>query len=553
MQYILECLLQSTALAWPMASSRYNWGFLAEPEPALNNRRVTCPRGKGLGGSSSINGMVYVRGHPNDFDRWADELGATDWSFRHVLPYFRKAEHWQGGDDYPYRGTDGPLHVKFGDNAANTPLFDCFMKAGDEAGYGTTPDYNGQRQEGFSRMPMTVFHSGPMKGLRCSTASAYLHPALQKYGDRLTVKTSAMTKKILLEHQEKSHSQNSNTRESTPIAVGVEYNDNSGQVHQIRANKEVIIAAGSIQTPQLLQVSGIGDPNHLDSIGVPVTVANPNVGQNLQDHLELYFQQEVLPPISIAPVIGSYWKQLLLGLEWIFNRTGLGATNHFESAAFVRSSSTKTYPDVQFHFLPVGLSYDGQSLAQSKSGHSMQIHVGTCRSSSRGHVKAKSSSMEEPPEIKFNYMSKEEDWIDMRNAIGIAREVMRQPAMKGIAGEEILPGKDANLDDYIRDHVESAYHPCGTCKMGSDPTADGAVVDPSGKVFGVKSLRIVDTSIFPSITNGNLNAPAIMVAERISDLILNKCLPPVQFNENNRPWTPPTLKTNKEKSRAVEA
>lgn len=531
-----------TALAWPMSSPRYNWGFLAEPEPALDNRRVTCPRGKGLGGSSSVNGMVYVRGHPEDFQKW-EEMGATNWGYRHVLPYFKKAENWQGGSN-TYRATDGPLHVKFGDNAANTPLFDLFIKAGGEAGYGTTDDYNAQRQEGFGSMPMTVFHSGPMKGLRCSTASAYLHPAIKAAADKLVVKTQVMTRKVLL-------GPDADNPQGQPRAVGVEYIDSNGKTHELKANKEVILSAGSIQTPQLLQVSGIGDASHLESIGVRPLVKNSNVGQNLQDHLELYFQQEVLTPISIAPIMSSYFKKLQLGLQWILTRTGLGATNHFESAAFLRSSSSKSYPDVQFHFLPVGVSYDGVSLADSKSGHSMQVHIGTCRSASRGHVKARTNSMADPPEIRFNYMSQEQDWEDMRNAIEVARQVMRQPSLEGIAGDEILPGKDAELNEYIREHAESAYHPCGSCKMGSDPNKDGAVVDSKGRVFGVSGLRVVDASIFPSITNGNLNAPVIMAAERIADLILGRCLPPIDFSDDSKPWEPPSLDFDREKPPAV--
>lgn len=527
-----------TALAFPMASPRYNWGFLAEPEPILDGRRVTCPRGKGLGGSSSINGMVYVRGHPQDFEAW-EKLGAKGWGYKHVLPYFRKAENWQLGDNPPYRGSEGPLHVKFGDYAANTPLFDAFIRAGIQAGYGTTEDYNGQRQEGFSRMPMTVFHSGPMKGLRCSTASAYLRPALKKHGDSLKVETQAMVRRILFDDNEQEA--------SSSRAIGLEYTDASGKVQRIIANKEVILSAGSIQTPQLLQVSGIGDPSHLESIQVPTRVANPNVGQNLQDHLELYFQQEVLPPISIAPVMSSYVKKLQLGIQWILTRTGLGATNHFESAAFVRSSNHFDYPNVQFHFLPVGVSYDGVSLADSRTGHSMQIHVGTCRSPSRGHVLARSRSMQDAPTIRFNYMSHQQDWEDMRDAIGVARQVMRQPALEGIVGDEILPGKDADLDEYIKEHVESAYHPCGTCKMGSSMEEDGAVVDPQGRVLGVQGLRVADASVFPQITNGNLNAPVIMVGERMADVILGKSLlAPVEFDESNRPWESPTLEDDRE-------
>jgi choline dehydrogenase len=389
--------------------------------------------------------MVYVRGHPSDFDNW-EQLGAEGWNYQNVLPYFCRAENWQGGNkNSPYRGVDGPLHVKFGDNAANTSLFGAFIKAGDEAGYGITDDYNASRQEGFGQMAMTVFHSGPNKGMRCSVASSYLHPTLKTHGDNLAVQTNAYTQRLLFD---------SSRSDVAPKAIGVEYLDaTTGESNQIMASKEVIVCAGSIQTPQLLQVSGIGDQIHLESIDVETVCHNPSVGQNLQDHLELYFQQEVKPPVSMAPVLSNPMRQLSIGLEWILTRTGLGATNHSESCAFVRSSSKKTYPDVQFHFLPVGVSYDGVTLADSKTGHSMQIHIGTCRSKSRGHVRALTNDMKSAPSIKFNYMSHEEDWEDMRNAIEVARQVMRQPSMQ-IAGDEIMPGKDADLDgEYLKQCV----------------------------------------------------------------------------------------------------
>ena len=383
-------------------------------------------------------------------------------------------------------------------------------------------------------MAMTVFHDGPNRGMRCSASSAYLHPAMEEHGDKLMVKTGVLSKRILFDNTNKS---------VDPVAVGVEFADDTGAIHRVMAENEVVVCAGSIQTPQLLQVSGIGESKHLHSIGVEQIYENEYVGRNLQDHLELYFQQEVKKPISIAPIITSRLEQLKLGLQWIFTREGMGATNHFEAAAFVRSSPEKSYPDVQFHFLPVGLSYDGVTLANSKSGHSMQIHIGTCRSKSRGYIKARSQHMQDAPTIKFNYMSHEEDWVDMRNAIEVARRVMLQPSMADIAGDEILPGADANIDDYIRDHVESAYHPCGTCKMGSSrPEEDGAVVDTKGRVFGVRGLRIADASIFPAITNGNLNAPVIMVAEKISDCILGQSLPPAKFANDCEPWSQSTTK-----------
>ncbi|CAB9523575.1 Oxygen-dependent choline dehydrogenase [Seminavis robusta] len=539
-----------TALAWPMSSPRYNWGFGVEPAPALGGRVISCPRGKGLGGSSSINGLVYVRGHPENFNEW-QHMGADGWDYASVLPYFKKAETWAHHTNHHdddnnrlYRGDTGPLHVKNGDNAAKTPLYDLFIKAGSEAGYGMTPDYNAQRQEGFGPMAMTVFHSGSLRGCRSSTASAYLHPAVKHHSPQLKVQTNAMIQKVIFDNQEGAK----------PRATGLEYLDGKTRTMQtIHANQEVILCLGSIQSPQLLQVSGIGDTSHLHQIGVTSIVHhNPHVGQNLQDHLELYFQQEVIPPISIAPVLSSYWEQLKLGIEWILTRKGLGATNQFEAAAFVRSAPTKPFPDVQFHFLPVGISYDGVTLAPSKTGHSLQIHIGASASKSRGYVKAKTADMNEQPKIQFNYMSHDEDWIDMRNAIEVARQVMRQPVLKDIVGDEIMPGKNANLDDYITEHVESAYHPCGTCRMGASQDENQAVVDPCGRVHGVDALRVVDASIFPTITNGNLNAPVIMVAERMADLILGKePLPPVELSAGNEPWVPPENGTDRENSPMV--
>lgn len=359
-----------TALAMPMHRDKFNWKFVVNPEEALGGRVIHCPRGKGLGGSSSINGLVYVRGNKGDFDAW-EEMGATGWNYASVLPYFRKAENWHGQDPSTtkYRGTDGPLHVKFGENSHKTPLFDAFIEAGSQAGYGLTKDYNAARQEGFGPKAMTVFHSGPMKGLRCSTSSAYLHPAIKEYPNKIDVETGAMIQRVLWDDPKK---------DSKPRAVGVEYRDKSGLIQSLPAAKEVILCAGAIGSPQILQVSGVGDPDHLKRIGVidsveQIIVANPNVGKNLTDHLELYFQQEVVLPVSIAPIVKSWIRKLAVGIEWVLFRRGLGATNHFESAAFVRSSQTHSYPDIQFHFLPVAVSYDGQTIAESNSGHSMQV------------------------------------------------------------------------------------------------------------------------------------------------------------------------------------
>ena len=381
-----------TALAMPMHFEKYNWKYIAEPEPNLNGRIIHCPRGKGLGGSSSINGMVYVRGHKLDFDYWESKYGANGWNYENVLPYFKRAENWGGynSDDdtveTDYRGKHGPLHVKFGNNACNTPLFDAFVNAGIDAGYGYTSDYNASKQEGFGSKAMTVYHSGSNQGKRCSTASSYLHPTLARYPNLLNVETNAYIQRIIWDFELSVGNNDQNKtieKTSPPRAVGIEYKDISGVLQRVPVNKEVIICAGAIESPHILQVSGIGDPNHLqrvfnnsgDSAERNVVVANRNVGLNLQDHLELYFQQEVSKPVSMTPIVQSYLRKLLVGIEWIFwNRnTGLGSTNHFESAAFVRSSSKQPYPDVQFHFLPVAVSYDGQSITPSNSGHSMQV------------------------------------------------------------------------------------------------------------------------------------------------------------------------------------
>jgi choline dehydrogenase len=467
--------------------------------------------------------MVYVRGHALDFDRW-HELGALGWDYQHVLPYFKKAENWahgQGAADFTYRGQSGPLHVKNGDNPFGTPLFDAFIRAGEEAGYGVTKDYNAKRQEGFGPMAMTVHHSGPLRGTRCSASSAYLRPAKDR--KNLTVKTKAHVRKILFE-----------TGKEVPRATGVEISQNgSGKVQRITARKEVILCAGAIHSPQLLQVSGVGDFNMLP-MGAPRVLHAPGVGTNLQDHLELYFQQECLTQDSIAPSAGSALKKFLIGLEWMLTRSGPGSSNHFEAAAFVRSAAGIQEPNVQFHFLPMAVAYGSlEPTSETSTGHSFQIHVGTSLSKSRGYIRARTNDMQDAPMIKFNYMSHPSDWADMRAAIRIAREVISMPSMKPFAGREIMPGpecvSDESLDEYIRDNVESAYHPCGTCAMGT-------VLDAEGRVTGAEGLRVADASAFPHITNGNLNAPVIMLAERIADMIKGNVLPPHELAPEDAPW-----------------
>jgi choline dehydrogenase len=495
------------ALSYPMNMPLYDWGFETEPEPHLGGRRLATPRGKVIGGSSSINGMVYVRGHARDFDHW-QESGATGWSYADVLPYFQRMENAHGSAGEA-RGSSGPLHVQRGPR--QNPLFHAFVAAGQQAGFEVTDDYNGLKQEGFGAMEQTIH-----KGRRWSAANAYLKPALRR--QNLSVLRGLATRIVI---------------EDT-IATGVEVR--IGERTQIvHARREVIIAASSINSPKLLMHSGIGPASHLREFGIPVIADRPGVGSNLQDHLELYIQMECLQPITLYSKLGLFSKARI-GLEWLLFKTGDGATNHFESAAFVRSRAGIEYPDIQYHFLPVAIRYDGKAAARS---HGFQAHVGPMRSKSRGQVRLKSADPLARPSILFNYLSDPDDWSDFRHAIRLTREIFGQKAFDAYRGREIAPGNavqsDEELDAYVRAHAESAYHPCGTCKMGraSDPMA---VVDPSLRVIGVDRLRVADSSIFPRITNGNLNAPSIMVGEKASDHILGRpMLPP----SNLEPWINP--------------
>ena len=496
------------ALSYPMNMPLYDWGYESDPEPYLGGRRLACPRGKVVGGSSSINGMVYVRGHARDFDHWA-ESGATGWSYADVLPYFQRMETSHGGED-GVRGKDGPLHVTRGRRA--NPLYHAFVEAGAQAGFEVTNDYNGLKQEGFGAMEQTVW-----KGRRWSAANAYLKPALRANKNLTLIR--ALANRIVIEN-------------GRAIAVEISRGD---RTEQIRANREIVIAASSINSPKLLMLSGIGPAEHLRECGIDVVADRPGVGENLQDHLELYIQNECLQPITLYSKLNLLSKAMI-GAEWLFFKTGDGATNHFESAAFVRSAPGVEYPDIQYHFLPVAIRYDGKAAAKA---HGFQAHVGPMRSRSRGRVRLNAARPTAHPSILFNYMSHEEDWSDFRHCIRLTREIFGQPAFDPYRGREIAPGdpvqSDEELDDFIRAHVESAYHPCGTCKMGSskDPMA---VVDPELRVIGVDNLRVADSSIFPRITNGNLNAPSIMVGEKASDLLLGRHpLAP----SNLEPWINP--------------
>ncbi len=499
------------ALSYPMNMALYDWGFRTEPEPHLGGRRMICPRGKVIGGSSSINGMVYVRGHARDFDHWRDS-GATGWGYADVLPYFLRMENWHGGTS-EVRGKDGPVHVTRGPR--DNPLFQAFVEAGRQAGYEVTDDYNGLKQEGFGAMEQTVWN-----GRRWSTADAYLKPALRS-GKCQIIRGLAVKVDI-----------------SAGRATGVEIS-RSGRTETVRARRDIILAASSINTPKLLMLSGIGPADHLAEYGIDVVANRPGVGANLQDHLELYIQMASKQPITLY----RYWNLIgkaYVGARWLFTRTGPGASNNIESTGFIRSRAGVDYPDLQYHFLPIALRYDGSTLAD---GHGFQAHVGPMRSKSRGRVSLTSADPKAPPRILFNYMSHPDDWSDFRTGIRLTREIFRQPAFDPYVAHEILPGDDVQSDDaldaVIREHAESAYHPCGTARMGAldDPMA---VVDAEGRVIGVDGLRVADSSIFPRITNGNLNAPSIMVGEKIADHVLGR--DPIS-PMNAEPWIHPDWKT----------
>ena len=504
------------ALSYPMNMERYDWGYWSEPEPYLAGRKLACPRGKVIGGSSSINGMVYVRGHAKDFDTWA-EMGASGWSYSDILPYYRRLENVDYTDSEEVenlRGINGPLNITKGKRM--NPLTLAFEKAGAQAGYQSTPDYNGKQQEGFGPMDQTI-----KNGLRWSSAKAYLKPAIQS-GKCQVIR--GLASKIIIENSQ---------------ATGVEYTQGNKK-SVLSASKEVIISASAINSPKLLLLSGIGPAAELKSKGITVVANRPGVGKNLQDHLELYIQMASKKPVSLY----KYWNPIgkaWVGLRWFISKSGPGASNQFESAAFIRSKAGVEYPDIQYHFLPLAVRYDGKLPVK---GHGFQAHVGPMRSQSRGYVTLRSSDPKEPPKIQFNYMSHETDWADFRNCIRLTREIFSQPAFEPFADSEISPGKevqsDEQLNDFIRDNVESAYHPCGTCKMGdkSDPMS---VVDPETRVIGIDKLRVADSSIFPQITNGNLNAPSIMVGEKASDHILGKDLLP---RSNEMPWTHPDWHTS---------
>ncbi|MFW1026519.1 choline dehydrogenase [Vibrio parahaemolyticus] len=514
-----------TALSYPMNTEKYAWQFETVQEDGLDGRQLHCPRGKVLGGSSSINGMVYVRGHACDFDEWEEE-GAKGWNYQACLPYFRKAESWVGGAD-DYRGDSGPLGTCSGNDMKLNPLYEAFIEAGKEAGYPETDDYNGFQQEGFGPMHMTVD-----KGVRASTSNAYLSRAKKR--KNFTLMKRVTVRRVLLEEAGSDEKGLEEIGQQGKKAVGVEF-EKAGSIQQCFAKNEVISSAGSIGSVQLLQLSGIGPKDVLEKAGIELKHQLEGVGKNLQDHLEVYFQYHCKQPITLNSKLGLVSKGLI-GTEWILTRKGLGATNHFESCAFIRSREGLKWPNIQYHFLPAAMRYDGQA---AFDGHGFQVHVGPNKPESRGTVEVVSSNPNDKPKIEFNYISTEQDKQDWRDCIRLTREILNQPAMDEFRGDEIQPGlnitTDEQIDEWVKQNVESAYHPSCSCKMGADDDPL-AVLDEQCQVRGIQGLRVVDSSIFPTIPNGNLNAPTIMVAERAADMILGHALE----KANNTPvWIAP--------------
>ena len=479
-----------SALGIPMNSNKYNWGFESAPEPYLNNRRMNCPRGKVMGGSSSINGMVYVRGNARDYDEW-ESLGAAGWNYQNCLPYFKKLENHQCRNS-EYTGINGPVAISAGNNMRN-PLYRAFIDAGVEAGYGETDDYNGYRQEGFGQKFMNVD-----AGVRASSSRAYL--TMAKKRPNLTIIKRALVTGVKFEGK---------------TATGIEYRK-GGKIRQASARREVILCAGAIGSPHLLQVSGVGPREILEAADIDMVHELPGVGENLQDHLEFNFQYRCKQPISLNSKLGLLQKAFI-GASWLLFKTGLGRTNHFEACAFIRSRAGVESPDIQYHFLPGAVTYDG---SVAFKGHGFQVHVGHNKPTSRGYVRALSADVRQHPQILFNYLQTEEDRQGFRQCVHLTREIMNQPAMDAYRGEAIQPTSevltDQQIDAFVRNSVDSAYHPAGTCKMGTDQMA---VVDADLRVRGVANLRVIDSSVFPSLPNGNLNAPTMMLAERGADLI----------------------------------
>ncbi len=494
------------ALSYPIGWRWYDWKYESEPEPHMGGRRISHARGKVLGGSSSINGMIFQRGNPLDYERWGGDPGMESWDHAHCLPYFKRMESClaaEPGDEF--RGRSGPLVLERG--PAKSPLFGAFFEAVQQAGHPLTDDVNGYRQEGFAPFDRNIH-----RGRRLSAARAYLHPVTSR--PNLEVRTRAFVTRILFD----------GTR-----AVGVEYSRPGGSVRRVKAG-EVILCGGAINSPQTLQLSGIGNADELRTVGIDVVHDLPGVGEHLQDHLEVYVQHACIQPVSVAPGL-KLWRKPFIGAEWLFFRSGLGATNHFEAGGFARSNDEVAYPNLMFHFLPIAIRYDGTAPA---GDHGYQVHIGPMYSDARGSVKIVSADPRVHPALRFNYLSTEQDRREWVEAIQVARRILSQPAFGPFDGGELSPGPSVETDEQILAWVtrdaETALHPSCTCKMGTD---EMSVVDPAGLgVHGLEGLRFVDASVFPYVTNGNIYAPVMMLAEKAADLILgNTPLPaePLEF------------------------
>ena len=487
------------ALTYPISSKNHAWLYKSEPEPYMHGRQISHGRGKILGGSSSINGMIFQRGNQLDYEKWSSEPGLERWSFAHCLPYFKRMENCLASKD-EFRGSNGPLLLERG--PASNPLFRAFFEACQQAGYPLTQDVNGYQQEGFA-----AFDRNIRQGRRLSAARAYLHPVMDR--PNLQVVTRAFVNRILFEGKR---------------AVGVEYQNGRGRPERVTAG-EVICCGGAINSPQILQVSGVGNASELEALGVRVVHDLPGVGENLQDHLEVYVQHACSQPVSLNPAL-QWYRKPWIGFQWLFFRRGPAATNHFEAGGFIRSNEEVEYPNLMFHFLPLAIRYDGSS---PSGGHGYQVHVGPMFSDARGSVKIKSADPRVYPALRFNYLSTAQDRREWVEAIRCARRILSQPALAPFNAGEISPGPEVKSDEQVLDWVardgETAYHPCSTCKMGTDALA---VVDPNSlKVHGLEGLRVVDASVMPYVTNGNIYAPTMMIAEKAADLIAgNAPLPP---------------------------
>jgi len=519
------------AVPIPIGNRRYDWKYETDPEPHMGGRRVFHARGKVLGGSSSINGMIFQRGNPMDYERWSRDPGMETWDYLHCLPYFKRmetrylADGSVGADDW--RGGDGPLRLEQG--PARNPLFAAFFAAAQEAGYPLTDDVNGYRQEGFARFDRNVY-----RGRRWSAARAYLHPV--KSRSNLTVKTYAFVTKVNVAGKR---------------AVGVDYTQ-ARRTHTVSAG-EVILCGGAINTPQLLQLSGIGDEALLRQHGIPVVHHLPGVGENLQDHLEVYIQYASKQPVSIAPGL-RLRERPRIGYQWLFHRSGLGATNHFEGGGFCRSNDEVDYPNLMFHFLPIAIRYDGSAPENLEKGaHGYQVHIGPMYADTRGWVRIRSRDPRVHPSLQFNYLSTPTDRREWVEAVRVARDILNQPAFAPYNDGELSPGPSVETDeeilDWVRADAETALHPSCTAKMGID---EMAVVDPTSmRVHGTEGLRVVDASVFPYVTNGNIYAPVMMVAEKAADLIAgNTPLPaldvPYYRYRDGMPLHPPGDSRNRE-------